>query len=630
MIYNEVTYDIETYPNIFTLAGRNLVTGEDFIYEISWRMDQRHELIEFLRHLRMNGFSMIGFNNLGFDYPVVHYFIENYQTVTVEQLYQKAMSIINADWNDRFAHVIWEKDQHVPQIDLYKIHHFDNPARATSLKVLEFNMKMDNVEDLPFPAGTMLTSEQMSVLVDYNKHDIEATTLFKMKSETQLSFRRQLCEKYDRDVMNFNDTKIGKDYFIRELEKDNPGICYSNDNGKRRPRQTKRDIIHFNDILLPYIQFNTPDMQAVHNWFRRNSIKNTKGSLDLSCTLRGFEFDFGTGGIHGSVRPCTVLEDVAFMILDIDVTSYYPSLAIVNKFHPAHLGEKFCQIYEEVFNERKKYPKSTHPVENNMLKLALNGVYGDSNNEYSPLFDPQYTMAITINGQLLLCMLAERLMSCQEVLMIQINTDGMTIKFPRTHLDWVRSIMKWWEDLTKLQLEEAEYSRFFVRDVNNYIAEYTDGKLKRKGAYEYEMGWHQNQSSLVIQKAVEAHLVHGKSIREFIEGHDDIYDFLLRTKVPRSSKLVLVDYEGNETQIQNVSRYYISMFGGDLTKVMPPTPTQLAKDKDAPMRRININSGSKVSICNNISDVFPDDIEYEYYIKEANKLANPVVRGGVL
>ena len=118
-----------------------------------------------------------------------------------------------------------------------------------------------------------------------------------------------------------------------------------------------------------------------------------------------------------------------------------------------------------------------------MLKLALNGVYGDSNSDYSPLHDPQYTMAITINGQLMLCMLAEKLLASSEVKMIQINTDGLTIKFPRILLYWVRETMKWWEGVTGLDLEEAVYKRFFARDCNNYLAEYTDGKVKRKASW---------------------------------------------------------------------------------------------------------------------------------------------------
>ena len=109
-----------------------------------------------------------------------------------------------------------------------------------------------------------------------------------------------------------------------------------------------------------------------------------------------------------------------------------------------------------------------------MLKLALNGVYGDSNNVYSVFYDPLYTMKITLNGQLLLCLLAEKLMQYRDLEMIQINTDGLTVRIPRNMKSYVDDIRAWWEEVTGLELEEAVYSRMFIRDVNNYIAEYEE------------------------------------------------------------------------------------------------------------------------------------------------------------
>ena len=166
------------------------------------------------------------------------------------------------------------------------------------------------------------------------------------------------------------------------------------------------------------------------------------------------------------------------MIEDWDVASYYPNLAIANNFYPAHLGSKFCSIYKEVYEQRKKYPKKS--AENEMLKLALNGVYGDSNNQYSPFYDPQYTMSITINGQLLLCMLCDVLSQCKDIRIIQINTDGITLYYPKYLKEYVHQVMTWWQSMTNLTLENAEYNRVYIRDVNHYLAEYTDGTLKRK------------------------------------------------------------------------------------------------------------------------------------------------------
>ena len=282
--------------------------------------------------------------------------------------------------------------------------------------------------------------------------------------------------------------------------------------------------------------------------------------------------------------------------------------------YPAHLGPVFCEVYEELFNERAKHAKKT--VQNAALKLALNGSFGDTNSKFSALYDPQYAMTITINGQLVLAMLGEALSADATVEVIQVNTDGVTIRCLRSSEAWVRSVMKWWEDLTGLMLEDVQYKRMMIRDVNSYIGEFLDGSLKRKGAYEYNLEWHKNHSSLVVQKAAEAALVYGQDIRDFIENHTDVFDFMLRTKVPRNSTLVTRDKYGVETQQQNVSRYYVSILGDELFKVMPPL-----HNKPDP-RYMAIESTWRVSIANSMDQVFLDDIEIEWYVQETRKLVD--------
>lgn len=632
-------YDTECYPNIWSIGLLNADTADYHLFEISWRRNQLHDLINFLATIAND--RMVGFNNIGYDYPVLHFIINNWQHINEYDIFKKSSAIINTPFNARFSNIIWDNDQHIKQLDLYKIHHFDNVSKATSLKVLEFNMRSHSIEDLPYKPGTLLNWDECQKLIDYMHHDITETFAFYKHTEKQIKFREELTEKYERNFMNHNDTKIGKDYFIMQLEKMVPGFNKRN--------QTPRDQIIVNDILFPYIQFEHPEFQRIHNWFKSQVITDTKGAIkDINCNINGFQFDFGTGGIHGSVDSQIVSSDDGNVIIDIDVASYYPNIAIKNRLYPEHLGEMFCDIYSDVYDMRKQYTKGT--TENAMLKLALNGTYGDSNSVYSPFYDPQYTMSITINGQLLLCMLAEKLLANSSIEMIQINTDGLTIKAPRNHVDWVNEVCTWWEQVTNLTLEQVEYSRMFIRDVNNYIAEYTDGKLKRKGTYEYDIGWHQNHSALVVPKAAEAYLVYGTDIRQFIENHQDMFDFMLRTKVPRSSKLVIVGYDGQDQQVQNVSRYYISCLGFDLVKVMPPTPSQVKKYHDVKSlldieladkkqidwwkknttndelndRRFGINKGWKVSICNNMDQCNSDDIDFEWYIKEALKLVEPL------
>ena len=604
-------FDIETYPNVFTLAIEHAKAPLTWMFEISdWRNDSK-EIIAFLQHLKETNARLVGFNSLGFDYPVLHTLIRMGHG-DAKTLYDKAQAIIQSQDNeDRWAHQVNPSDRFIEQIDLFKIHHFDNKARATSLKVLEFNMRSDDIQDLPFKVGTYLTREQVEKLKQYNQHDVAQTKLFYYKTLDMIRFREELTVKYNRDFMNHNDTKIGKDYFVMKLEE--AGVpCYDYSDKGRKPRQTPRPQLALRDAILPWIQFEQPEFVRVLNWLKNQTITETKGVFnDLVARVDGFDFVFGLGGIHGSIESEVVESNDELVIVDLDVSSYYPNLAICNRFYPKHLGVEFCDIYKNLYEQRKTYPKGS--AENAMLKLALNGVYGDSNNKFSVFYDPLFTMSITLNGQLLLCVLAENLIRISGLTLIQINTDGVTVRLPRTEMAHLQEVRSWWERLTGLELEEAIYKSMMIRDVNNYIAQYESGKVKRKGAYEYSLGWHQNAGGLVIPKVAEKVLVEGAPIRETVENWPEKMDFMLRTKVPRSGYLT-IEHDGQQTQLQNISRYYIAQNGGRLFKWLPPL-----KGKTE-WRKIGVESGWGVQVCNHIENAGKLPIDYSYYVQEIEKL----------
>lgn len=333
----DYVYDLETYPNVFTMVVEHAEAPLRWYFEISdWRNDSR-EILAFLQYLKETNARMVGFNNIGFDYPVLHTLIRM-GVSSAHTLYEKAMAIIGSQDEDgsKWMHLVKPSDQFVEQLDLFKIHHFDNKARATSLKVLEFNMRSDNIEDLPFKVGTVLTRDQIEVLKRYNQHDVSQTKAFYHKTLDMIHFREELTHKYARDFMNHNDTKIGKDYFVMKLEE--AGVaCYDFGPKGRTPRQTRRPVIHLRDAILPWIGFQTPEFNRVLDWLKEQSITETKGVFtDLTAAVNGFTFVFGLGGIHGSIESEVIESDDEHVIVDLDVTSYYPNLAITNGFHPAH------------------------------------------------------------------------------------------------------------------------------------------------------------------------------------------------------------------------------------------------------------------------------------------------------
>lgn len=608
----EWVYDIETYLDIFAACFVHVGTRTRYIFEVSDRIDQSKEFTRFCYSLRDADHRIFGFNNEHFDYPVIHLLIQMGQ-FTAADAHRKAMSIIRGD--DKWGHVIWPSDRIIRQGDLFKIHHFDNVARSTSLKKLEINMRSRNVVDLPYPADQPTTSTQKDEIIQYMCHDVSETLKFYHLSRGSIAFRDKLVEAYPDlgDVINFNDTKIGKKFFERELERAGTP-CYVKEPGQpRQPRQTIRDYIDLRDVISPRVTFQHPEFRRVLAWFQERRLTghcgviDTKGAIKgLHCTIDGFRYDFGTGGVHGSVQKQSIHADDEWQIWDWDVASYYPNLAIVNKFYPAHLSESFCEIYRQFYERRRQYKKGT--AENAILKLALNGVYGDSNNRYSPFFDPQYTMAITVNGQLMLCMLAEWLRH-EGVKMIQINTDGLTVRVHRSAVQHMRDACARWESHTGLSLESAQYRSMHVRDVNSYIAAKLDGSVKRIGAFRLDRGWHQDQSNLVSVKAAESQIMRGVPVADFIRAHRDPFDFMLSIKVPRSSKL-----EHGGELIQNTSRYYVSTRGAALTKIMPPLPGKTAE------RRIGAQAGWTVKIVNDASRFSWDDVNWLYYIEEARKL----------
>lgn len=647
----DLIYDIECYPNIFTVIIYFPRRDKYLVFEISERRNDMERFEKVLNRIRMEKRRMVGFNNLGYDYPVIHALLNFYRdnrSADWRELCavarRKSDEIICANHHDRFTHLIWDNNQYCQQVDLFKIHHFDNVARSTSLKVLQFNMRSESIEDLPFDPNQPVDPADFDTLISYNRHDVQETFRFYLKTLEAIEFREQLSKKNGINFINANDTKIGKTIFQMELEQHiGKGTCfYYTPEGERKPRQTKRKKIAIGDVILPFVRFERKEFNMVKDWMTGQVLKDVtrdvftgideenlgelihhcdttkeKGKIkNLNCIVDGFTFVFGTGGLHGCIDSGTVESCDRKVIVDLDVTSYYPSLAIVNGIYPEHLGSEFCLIYKRLKEQRLLYRKGS--PENAALKLALNGVYGDSNNKFSPFYDPQYTMSITINGQLLLCMLAERLMRIDGLEMIQVNTDGVTIRIDRDKVPEMEIVCKGWETITGLELEFARYRRMFIRDVNNYIAEYENGKLKRKGAYEYELDWHKNFSCLVVQKAAEAHLIHGHDIEKFIREHDDPYDFYLRVKVPRSSRLVMRGDDG-EKLLGNITRYYVSNRGGQLIKIMPPLPKKPDKE-----REIAVNKGWNVTVHDVIAPL--TEINYDFYVTETEKLVKPVKR----
>jgi hypothetical protein len=602
-----VVYDLEIFKNLFTYTDKHVQTGEIKQFVVHESRDDRKKMIFYL----LSGIKQVGFNNLRFDYPLLFYILSNeglyYCDVDtfISCVYEKAQNIIESEysivpkWKEKNAKIS------IPQLDLYAINHFDNGAKRTSLKDLQFYMRMDNIQDLPYQHDEKVTDVQ--TVLDYNLHDVEATLMFFNKCKDAVKMRIELSKQYGIDLINANDPKIGSEIFVNFIaEKTKQSVEYI------KTLRTPRDIIKLGDLILPYIEYKSKPLQEFLEKLKSTTVTNDK-TFSERVIYKEFPYDFGVGGIHGCIKPGIYRPNDDEFICTSDVSSYYPNLSIRNRIYPEHLGEVFCDIYEEVYNTRSKAKKEGNKTINEGLKLAINGVYGKSGDEYSPFYDKKFMYFITVNGQLLLTMLSEQLQDAG-FKPLMINTDGFEFIVPKNKINIYNDLCSKWEQQTQLELEHDHYSVMCISNVNNYIAKTTSGKVKQKGLYEIEKQYHKDTSFTVVPIALEKYILDNIPIHKTITEHKDIYDFCGRIKSNSGYEIqyryLNVDQISID-ELQKTNRAYISNSGG-----------YLYKTKES--REEKVYSGYKVQMMNKMIIKQDYDINYDWYIRECYKIIDEI------
>lgn len=612
-------YDIETLSSCFTYSAINIDTEEIVQFVLHEHKDDRQLLFNHLKQCK----GQIGFNNLNFDYPIIHLFLINFKKWSddideflnsediVSLLYDEAQRIINTQNQDEKVYTsIRYKDVLIQQLDLFKIWHYDNKARRTSLKSLEISMNYPNVMDMPIEHNRDdITMNEIPLILEYNLNDVLATFEFYKRSLEKINLRKDLISKYNLHCINYPDSKIGESLVLKlysEAIGENPWDV--------KEGKTYRPKIAIKECIFDYIKFESREFNKFLDNLKSRVVYSTKGALMDSVIYKGFMYDFGLGGIHGCIKPGVYESNIDYIILDLDVSSLYPSIAVQNKLFPAHLGEKFCEVYESILKQRIEAKKAGNMAISDGLKLSLNSVYGKSNEVFSFMYDPLYTLRTTINGQLMLCMLAEMLVDyIPDLTVLQINTDGITVKFPRDYIGDYQHKCEWWEHLTNLQLEFVEYSKMIIRDVNNYMAIDTKGKIKYKGAFEINKDYHKDNSFKIIPIAISNYFVNNTPIEDTIKNHRNIYDFCGRQKFNTDSFGEIHKLSHNqeiiEKQQKNV-RYYISNSGNIFIKQYNKGSSEI------------INKGFEVEIFNKFIDKEWSDynINYKFYEMECRKI----------
>lgn len=622
--------DYETIINCFVAVFTDINSNQRQVFVISDLQDDTDAFIAFLQSNIQYKEYHISYNGLGFDSQVTQYIlnpaavnkpsIQSYQTggEKARAIYDYAQVVIaKQDAKDRLDFPPYKLS--IKQLDIFKMNHWDNPAKSSSLKWIQYSMDWHNVEDMPLPHYEPITTrDQLRMVVEYCINDVESTKAIAKLSKEQVALRTSLSREYNIDLMSASEPRISKELFAYFL-------CKKLNMEKRtlKTLRSYRSQIILKDCILDYISFNDPEFKGLLEFFKKQVVTETKGALEYKVTYKGVDTYYGLGGIHGAANPGVYEPKPGWTIMTSDVTSFYPNLSIRNGFAPAHLPKKeFLELYEWFFEERKKIPKKD--PKNYVYKIILNSTYGLSNDENSFLYDPMFTMQITINGQLLLTKLYEMLCDAiPDAIPLMQNTDGLEMMIPDTHKGIYMHICKTWEEMTNLQLEHDEYQKLILADVNNYIAIYKNGAVKSKGRFEWEdqdkkkaAVLHKNKSFLIVPKAINAYFIKGIKPEDFIRNHSHAADFFAGSKAKGQWTFSREYVEGQDIKrqsLQKTIRYYVSNKGSKIVK----------RHKDPNRPAINLVAGPwQLTVMNKWPkelDVKNLDIDYDFYINSAKK-----------
>jgi hypothetical protein len=610
--------DYETLSNCFIAVFESVKSEEREIFTVHQDKNEISEFIGFLeRNIQLEEWH-VSFNGLGFDSQITEHILRNAGMLSfmdgeeiAEFIYNKAQDVIGRQNRQEFLEFS-PRDLHIHQVDVFKLNHWDNNAKRSSLKWIQYTMDWPNIIDMPIHHTETIVAEQIPEIIRYCINDVRSTKAIMHLSKSQIELRKTLTEEYNINLFSASEPRISKELFLHFLS-GHTGIK----KWDLKQMRTNRPKIVVKDIILPYIQFKTATFENLLQKFQDVVIYpgQTKGGFKYSVQYKGVKTDYGLGGIHGA-RSAKVYESTEDMvIMTSDVTSFYPNLAIRNRWSPGHLPqEEFCDLYEWFFEERKKIPKKD--PKNYVYKIILNSTYGLSNDENSFLYDPEFTMRITINGQLSLTMLYE--MICEEIpnaIPLMQNTDGLETMIPREYVDRYMDICARWEKLTLLQLEHDTYSKIILGDVNNYIAVTEDGKSKCKGRFEYSnLALHKNKSFLIIPKAIHAYFVDGIQPEDFLAQNQNIFDYCGGVKIKGDWNFyehAIVNGEHSIKPLQHTIRYFVSNSGSKIIKKNNTDGREIQVEAGKWMQTIMIDYGEK--------DFTEYDINTKYYLENIYK-----------
>lgn len=644
-------------------------------YRFSIFEDDDSELYPLLNWLQYEA-DYFGYNNNKYDRLMLSALLMYYNqfdkpSKLIEFLYDTSQRIIrNSDndvlWQDSFTNMLMKNRLNFRDLDLFQIFRLDHFHK--NLKQTSINIKWYNLLEYHMPPISELDAHYYNRLSEAKGLSIEQLNrLYRNSFERYLhpAWKKEMEEYNDNDVficcelvrMNQEEIRlrymISKEYEINVLSASRSTIAdkvivklYSKFTGFHPKRfidtKTIRRKIEISEILSEKIQFLSPQLNDLLQSLHSLVLRGEKGEFERTFTYAGTSYTLATGGLHSNEIPAIYVANDKQTIVDRDVASYYPNLIRSLKVCQKHLNPKaWFRIADTIVDERLEHKhlakdkslsliqRMKHTTAAACLKIVANaGIFGKMGSEKSFLCDKKAMYKVTINGQLFLLMLIERLEDAG-IHVISANTDGIVTIVPKGLEETADNICHWWEKHLGLELEFTYYSKYVTEGVNSYLTVKTDGKKKFKGRMNPKMyleDLSKGYNSPIVAKAVTEYFINGTPVMETLRNSKSILDFCRTQNVNRKYYIEythVVDHKMVVEEVQRNTRFYVSLTGGSLMKV---EILGWDENNQPKLKKSSLCAGQRVTVCNLVEDkdISELNINYLYYYNECMAIIEPI------
>ncbi len=542
--------------------------------------------------LDMEDVIFIGFNIKGYDRYILSAIYNNYSVSEIKEI------------ND---FIFTGKRPNLPWLDINIADVMDDMQMGTSLKSIEGHLGLSIEENsVSFDIDRPLTEEELKETIQYCTSDVNATEKVVEIRESYLNTKINLGKTIglkDNESIYLTNALLTARY----LGVNDNKICF----------EDEREYVLPENIDISLIPSDVIDFfKEVHNYENKDVFKSK-----LETKIGNCDTTFGWGGLHGAVNKLVLESSDELIIENVDVASYYPSLAIEYGYISRQI--EYPERYRQTRDLRFEFKKNDEIDKSNDLKLILNTTYGATLAPFNPLYDPLQARSICITGQLMLAELAYKyLEQVPDVEVIQLNTDGMVITYHPEYKEKVKEVKDWWQKKNRLNLEEDLIKKIVQKDVNNYLVVLENGKIKTKGAY-FKDGINTigafsiNNNMSIVVKCLIDYFTKGITPRETIDQCNEILKYPIITKISYKYSECFMYINNEKVTLQKVNRVYAT---GDVRN------STLYKISKATGRPEKIPSLPDHCIIDNRNELSINDIDKEWYIALAEKKINEFIR----